>query len=139
MGSPALPQMMARNLIAKFAGQNPSPMPQQGSPQPSPAGQQLSQQLSELQGADPEAMMKSLSQVKALLVSLYPRAAFTIPEVARELAQATKYLDNAIEKTKKAAETAAAVTPIANNAAIPNPSGAEQGMGLQEFASGGAQ
>lgn len=130
--------MMARNLIAKFAGQNPSPMPQQGAPQPSPAGAQISQQLAELQGADPEAMMKALTQVKAILVSLYPRAAFSMPDVARELAQGEKYISNAISKAEKAAATAQAVTPIANNAAIPNPQGSgSEGMGLQDFASGG--
>lgn len=134
MATAPLAQMMARKLIGQFGGQGPSPAaPDQGSQ----AGPQVAQQLSELQGADPESMMKALSQVKSIVVSLFPKAAFSLPGVSRHLAQVIKYLDNAIGEAEKGAATAQAVGPIANNAAIPNPQAPSSGMGLQDFASGG--
>ncbi len=146
-GNPALAQMMARQLISKIAGAGggaaaggpPSgpggpagPLPgaigQAGpgaggpvGPPVAPAGLQLSQQLSELQGADPDAMVKSLNSMKSMAVQQYTRAAFTMPGVTRNLAQVVKYLDNSIQEAEKAAATTAAAGPIANNAAIPNP------------------
>jgi len=138
-GNPALAQMMARQLIGKLAGGGPpvgpgGPMPPPpgatgqagpgaGSPPSTPAGLQLSQQLAELQGADPDAMVESLTSMKSMGVSLYTRAAFTLPGVTRNLAQVVKYLDNCIQEAEKAAATTAAASPIANNAAIPNPAG----------------
>ena len=152
-GNPALAQMMARQLIGKLAGGAPGapgasgppvgpggPMPPPpgmvgaggapgpGGPDPNappstPAGLQLSQQLAELQGADPDAMIKSLTSMKSMAVQHYTRAAFTMPGVTRNLAQVVKYLDNSIQEAEKAAATTAAAGPIANNAAIPNPAG----------------
>ena len=126
-GNPALAQMMARQLIAKIGGQ--------GGPPTTPAGLQLSQQLAELQGADPDAMIKSLTSMKSMAVQQYTRAAFTMPGVTRNLAQVVKYLDNCIQEAEKAAATTAAAGPIANNAAIPNPAGQNapvNGMGSQQ-------
>ena len=151
---------MARQLIGKMAGAGGAPggpptgpggpMPPSpgmtgqagpgaagpGGPPSTPAGLQLSQQLAELQGADPDAMVKALTSTKSLLVTQYTRAVFTIPGVARNLAQAVKYLDNSIQEAEKAAATTAAAGPIANNAAIPNPAGQNgmspvSGMGSQ--------
>ena len=140
MSTPPLAQMMARQLISRMAGaqggpQGPPSGPPQGGPAPSPAGVQLSQQLSELQGADPDAMLKAITQVKGIIISLYPQAAMKVPGVARNLAQAVKYLDNAIADAEKAAATIQSVTPIANNASIANPT--DQGINLGNFASGG--
>ena len=106
-----------------------------GGPPSTPAGLQLSQQLAELQGADPDAMIKSLTSMKSMAVQQYTRAAFTMPGVTRNLAQVVKYLDNSIEEAKKAAAATAAAGPIANNAAIPNPAGQNapvNGMGSQQ-------
>ena len=152
-GNPALAQMMARQLISKIAGAgggaaaggppsgpggpagpNPAaigaagpgaggPGGPPGGPSPTPAGLQLSQQLAELQGADPDAMIKSLTSMKSMAVQHYTRAAFTMPGVTRNLAQVVTYLDNSIQEAEKAAATTAAAGPIANNAAIPNPAG----------------
>ena len=163
-GNPALAQMMARQLISKIAGAgggaaaggppsgpggpagpNPAaigaagpgaggPGGPPGGPSPTPAGLQLSQQLAELQGADPDAMIKSLTSMKSMAVQQYTRAAFTLPGVTRNLAQVVKYLDNCIQEAEKAAATTAAAGPIANNAAIPNPAGQNGGApvsGLQ--------
>jgi hypothetical protein len=69
-------------------------------------------------------MVKSLTSMKGMAVSLYTRAAFTMPGVTRNLANVVKYLDNSIQEAEKAAATTSAAGPIANNAAIPNPSGA---------------
>lgn len=141
-GNPALAQMMARQLIGKLAGGAPAvpggPLPPPpgmvgaggppgpggpDSPPATPAGLQLSQQLAELQGADPDAMVKSLTSIKSMIVQQYTRAAFTMQGVSRNLAQVVKYLDNSIQEAEKAAATTAAAGPIANNAAIPNPAG----------------
>ena len=145
-GNPAIAQMMARQLISKIAGgpggppaggppAAPGPMPPPpgmtgapgsggpGGPPSTPAGLQLSQQLSELQGADPDAMIKGLTSMKSMAVQFYTRSAFTIPGVTRNLAQVVKFLDNSIQEAEKAAATTAAAGPIANNAAIPNPAG----------------
>ena len=99
------------------------PPPGPASPPTTPAGLQLSQQLAELQGADPDAMVKSLTAQKSLAVQTYTRAVFTMPGVSRNMANVVKYLDNAIQEAEKAAATTAAAGPIANNAAIPNPAG----------------
>ena len=110
--------------------------PDPNAPPSTPAGLQLSQQLAELQGADPDAMIKSLTSMKSMAVQQYTRAAFTMPGVTRNLAQVVKYLDNSIQEAEKAAATTAAAGPIANNAAIPNPAGQQgvspvSGMGSQ--------
>ena len=94
-----------------------------GGPPTTPAGMQLSQQLSELQGADPDAIIKGLTGMKSMAVQFYTRAAFTMPGVTRNLAQVVKFLDNSIREAEKAAATTSAAGPIANNAAIPNPAG----------------
>jgi hypothetical protein len=107
------------------------PPPGPNAPPTTPAGLQLSQQLAELQGADPDAMVKSLTSIKSMVVSLYTRAVFTIPGVSRNLANVVKYLDNSIQEAEKAAATTSAAGPIANNAAIPNPAGQSGGMGSQ--------
>lgn len=159
--NPALAQMMARQLIGKLAGGGapagpggPLPPPPgmtgqggpggpgaggpggPGGPPPTPAGLQLSQQLAELQGADPDAMIKSLTSMKSMAVQQYTRAAFTMPGVTRNLAQVVKYLDNSIQEAEKAAAATSAAGPIANNAAIPNPVGQQ---GLSPVSGAGSQ
>lgn len=142
---PQLASIMARQLVQKLAGGG-APPPQGGPPQAaamnanpsSSAGQQISQQLAELQGADPGSTLKILQQMKSMAVAMYPRTAFTIPGVARNIAQAQKYLDNAIKEAEQAAATASTVKPpIANSTGItpqqPNQSGLP---GLQQFSEG---
>jgi hypothetical protein len=143
---------MARQLMQKLAGgqqQGGSPQgmapgsPPQGGgapggDNPDAAGQQIQSQLAELQGADPNSMKKILMQIKSQLVAIYPRAAFTIPDVATPVAQAQKYVDAAIKACDKAAEVAQTVqAPIANQAGQP-PNGQMQPQGLQQFAQAGA-
>lgn len=142
--------MLARQLIQRLAGGaggpgGPPPGMAPGGPQPvSPdtgnqAGQQVASQLAELQGADPQSTLKMLQQVKSVLVALYPRTAFSLPGVARNLAQSQKYIDNAIKEAEQGAATMNTVqSPIANNAGQPQqgPSPDQGGMGLQQFAMG---
>ena len=106
-----------------------SPPPGPNSPPTTSAGLQLSQQLAELQGADPDAMVKAMTQQKSMTMQLVTRAAFTMPGVTRNLFNVVKYLDNAIQEAEKAAATTAAAGPIANNAAIPNPAGQQASAG----------
>ena len=125
---PPPPGMMGQagpGVGGSAAGGPPGP----DSPPTTPAGLQLSQQLAELQGADPNAMVKSLTSIKTIAVQLYTRAAFTMPGVTRNLANVVKYLDNSIQEAEKAAATTSAAGPIANNAAIPNPAGQNSGGG----------
>src|SRR5229473_1755032 len=112
---PQLPAIMARQLLSRMGGGGPGGAPG-GPPQPpgpggaasmqanpaASAGQQISQQLAELQGADPQSMLKILQQMKQMSVALYGRAAFTIPGVARNIAQMGKYIDNAIKEAEQA-------------------------------------
>jgi len=119
-----LPDPVALYLPPGMVGAGgPGASPNAGGPPTTPPGLQLSQQLAELQNADPDAMVKGVNSAKSICVSLYTRAAFTMPGVTRNLMQAIKYLDNAIQEAEKAAATTAAAGPIANNAAIPNPAG----------------
>lgn len=113
--------VMARQLVQALANQGPGAAGGMAGPDPNDqAGQQLSTQFSELQNADPQFMLRALQQVKAMQVSLYPRAAFQIPEAARHIAQAQKSIDSAIKAVEQAAATQNAIRPgIANRASIP--------------------
>ena len=102
---------------------------QQGGPQqpdtpsgPDAAGAQLSQQLSELKGADPQLMTKAVEQMKAILLAIDVRMAFTVPEVSRHAAAARKGIEgmiNALQKATAAANTIQA--PIVNQAGVSSP------------------
>jgi hypothetical protein len=99
------------------------------------AGPQIAAQLSELNGADPQMIQKMLNQIKSVMVALYPRSAFTLPGVARNLAQAQKYIDNAIKEAEQGVATQQSVQPpIANGAGQPQ---SMQPPGLEQFASSG--
>jgi hypothetical protein len=83
---------------------------------------QLGGQFSQLQGADPQFMLKALNQIKLMMVPLFGRAAFAVPEVSRHIAQAQKSVDAAIKAAEQGAATEQSVRPvIVNNAAMPNP------------------
>lgn len=86
-------------------------------------------------------MLKILQQMKSMAVALYPRAAFTVPGVSRNIAQAQKYLDNAIKEAEQAAATASTIQPpIANSTGItpPTPDSQNSLPGLQQFSDQGA-
>ena len=106
--------MMARQLIQRMA--------QGGGATDQSMGQQLGGQFAQLQGADPQFMLKALNQIKVMMVPLYGRAAFAVPEVSRHIATAQKSIDAAIKAAEQGAATQQSVRPpIVNNAAMPNP------------------
>lgn len=119
---------MARQLVQALANRGPGAAGGMAGPDPGDqAGQQLSTQFSELQNADPQFMLRALQHIKGMQVSMYPRAAFQIPEAARHIAQAQKSIDAAIKAVEQAAATQNAVRPsIANQASLP-PNMASQG------------
>lgn len=123
-----VPAMRARQMVEQLAkGQG----GQQGS-SPDAAGQQLSQQLSELKGADPQLLTKAAEQMKAMALAIQVRTAFQVPEAARHMAQAQKSLDAAIKALQQASATANTVSsPIVNQAGMsPNqPGGGPSGPG----------
>lgn len=122
--------MMARQLIARMAGG-------QGGANDQSMGAQLGGQFAQLQGADPQFMLKALNQIKMMMVPLYGRAAFAVPEVSRHIAQAQKSVDAAIKAAEQGAATQQSVRPqIVNNAAMPNP---VQGPGGGEPMGGGSE
>lgn len=87
---------------------------------PDVSGEQLTNQFSELQNADPERATKILGQIKTMLVSLYMTTVFQVPEAARHVASAQKEIDQALKAIQQAAATLNAVRPqIANRAALP--------------------
>lgn len=107
---------------------DPSADPNAGGNSPDVAGSQLSQQLSGVAGADPEMMVKNLTNIKGMLVALFNRSAFQLPAVSRQLAQAMKYIDNAIKDSQQAAQTVQTVNAqITNNAAMSSPSAGSGG------------
>lgn len=76
----------------------------------SPLGQQVSQQLASVNGADPQMLMRQLQQWKAGIAGLIPHVAFRIPKMAPYLAQTLKGIDKSIEAAAEAATTAATVS-----------------------------
>lgn len=114
--------MQARQMVERMARQGGSP-----SPSTSPAaGQQLAEQMSALAGADPQMIQKALDQIKTMMVAIYTKSAFQIPEVARHVASAQKNIDAAIKAAEQASATLQTVnSPIVNNAGM-NP---QQGNG----------
>ena len=110
-----VPGMQARQLVERLA-QRGAP---QGGASPDAAGQQLSQQLSELKGADPQLLLKAAEQMKAMALAIQVRTAFQVPEAGRHMAQAQKSLDAAIKALQQASATAnTASSPIVNNAGM---------------------
>lgn len=121
-----LQSAQAAQLVARLAKSGPTaagggPGGGMGGPAPEDVtAQELTKQFGELQGADPGFMKKTAEQIKGMLVAMYARAAFTIPDAARDFAQAQKHVDAAIKTLEKAAATQNTVRPpIMNKAALP--------------------
>jgi hypothetical protein len=115
--------MQARSLVERLAQGAGGGPDQPGAGGPDAAGGQLSQQLSELKGADPQLMQKATEQIKAMLLAIQVRTAFQVPEAARHAAQAQKSIDGMLKALQQA--TAAANTiqaPIVNQAGVSAPS-----------------
>jgi hypothetical protein len=127
--------MQARSMVEQLAKRGPS----QGGASPDASGQQLSQQLSELQGADPSLLTKAAEQMKAMGLAIQVRTAFQVPEAARHMASAQKALDAAIKALQQAAATANTVSaPIVNQAGM-SPTGSQPQPGGGQPSEGGPQ
>lgn len=118
--------MLAKQMVERMAkgggGGDPA--------SPDAAGSQLSEQLSQLKGADPQMLSKAAEQVKAMLLAIQVRTSFQVPEAARHAATAQKSIDSLLKVLQQATATANTVQPaISNNAGMSHP--AQQGGGEQ--------
>jgi hypothetical protein len=118
--------MQARQLIERIAqrgqGGQGGPGGQPGAPgagSPDAAGQQLSQQMSELKGADPQLLVKAAEQMKAMSLAIQVRTAFQVPGASRHFAKAIDAINSGIKELQQAAATANTVSsPIVNSAGM---------------------
>lgn len=104
---------MARGIIDQLVGggRAGAPLPQaSGARPPEMAASMLSQNIAELRQADPQAIQRSLTEIKKLIVQLIPQAAFTIPGMNKHLPNLLKTVDSALQESEKAANTLGAVT-----------------------------
>jgi hypothetical protein len=118
--------MQARQMVEQLAKRG----PQQGGNSPDAAGQQLSQQLSELKGADPQLLVKAAEQMKSMSLAIQVRTAFQVPNASRHFAKAIDAINAGIKELQQAAATANTVSsPIVNQAGLspnmPQPQGGE--------------
>lgn len=135
MASPANPMAgaLTSQIIQSLANkgtQGPTgPMGAMGT-NPGSATSGVSKELSELQGADPQAIMGLLNQMKKQIVELIPHTAFKIPRVTTHLSGILKGLEQAIKEAQQAMSTAGAIeaTPIGLSAASANPAAAGGGQ-----------
>jgi hypothetical protein len=84
----------------------------------------VSSELSDIQGADPQAIRGLLTQIKQQLVALIPHTAFRVPGVTKHVSKAMDSVTAAIAEADKAMQTtqAAERTPIGLSA-VANASG----------------
>lgn len=97
-------------------------------PQPSPGGGEdqgqpsltakVSGELSDIQGADPQALRGLLMQIKQQLVALIPHTAFRTPGVTKHVSKAMDNVSAALTEVEKVMQTTSAVgaTPIGMSA-----------------------
>jgi hypothetical protein len=88
------------------------------------AGQQVSQLSSELQGADPQFMMREMMQLKQAMMQLFVRSGMRLPNVAGQIAQTMKQWDKAIKEIQQAQATQSATRPPIGFSAAGNGSAA---------------
>src|ERR1700692_4896716 len=103
------------------------PVPGDGA---SDEGSQVSQMSSELHGADPAFLMKTLQSVKAALMAAFVQSGMRLPNVAGHLSQTVKALDKALKELQSAQSTEGAVRPpLGFSAATGAPAGQQAGGG----------
>lgn len=129
--------MMIQQLIQKLAGSGAeggmgpgADMPGAGASGAGDASAQLAQQFSQVNGADPELAVKTLMNIKGMLVAIFNQTVFVLPGVARYCGQAMKAIDSAIKDAQQAAQTTQTVrSQIQNNAALSMPMGMGSDVG----------
>lgn len=83
----------------------------------------------QLQGANPEMILKQVQRIKQEVANLIPVVAFRIPASARALSSVFKGLDSAIKELQTAAATAQATGGPLRMSAIPQPAPLPVGTG----------
>ena len=83
-------------------------MPGEGS---TDAGSQVSQLSSELHGADPAFLLRTLQSVKAALMAAFVQSGMRLPNVSGHLSATVKALDKALKELQSAQSTQQAVRP----------------------------
>ena len=124
-GNPATAQM-ARQLIDSLSKRGAGPS-QSGGPSgtgtPEMAQQALGSRMNELQGADPQAILRLFTDMKKQVVEIIPHVAFSLPGVSKHMTNLWKALDGAIKEAEQALSTQQSIqsTPIGMTAAQPQP------------------
>ena len=130
VGNPAVAQM-ARSLIDSLTkrGAGPSTMGGPSGSSPDMAQQALSGRLNELQGSDPTAILRKLTEMKQETVQLIPQVAYSLPGVAKHMTNLWKSLEGAIKEAEQALSTQKSVQsiPIGMSAAQPTPDQGDAG------------
>lgn len=118
--------MLAQVIQSLGAGGTSGP---QGQPKDE-SGMGAQQMSSELHGADPAFLLKSLQQIKQQLSQLFVMSSMRLPNVSGNIAKTMTQLDRAIKETQQAAATQSVVrAPLGfsmagGNQATGGPSGA---------------
>jgi len=119
--------MLAQRLGAGGAS-GPSGQPAGGDASEA-SGSNLGEMASELHGADPAFLLKSLQQIKKNLSQLFVMSSMRLPNVSGQIAKSMIQLDRAIKEAQQAATTQSVVraplgfTMAGGNAAPGGPSG----------------
>jgi len=77
--------------------------------------------MRELQQANPDYTLKTLTDLKKRIADMIPQLAMRIPAASRALVSTFKGLDSAIDELKKANQSLNAVGGTIKNSAIPQP------------------
>lgn len=135
MASNPLAQMVMSALQARTAsgGGVPGGMPGSapggpGASGPMEDGGQLSQQVSELKGANPQMLLDQLKKMKQMVAVLMVQNLERLPNVAGQLSKLVPMFDRVIKEAQQAGNVASAVRdPIGMGAAKPPMEGRPQG------------
>ena len=129
MGMPPTPGPGGANPLALIMGalQNKTASP----------GQSLSQQSSELQGADPTMVLRQLEQVHQVLGVLFIKTFQTLPNVANQISSTMKQLSRALKEAQQGSSVSEVVGKSEENTG-PQPVQFGAAMGGQNSQPGGA-
>lgn len=123
-GNPILAQILQKMGAGGASGP--------GGMQSDDSGMGAAQMSSELHGADPAFLLKSLQAIKQQLSQIFVQSSMRLPNVAGNVAKTMTTLDRAIKEAQQAAATQSVVrSPIGFNlAGGPGQGGAPGGAGV---------
>jgi hypothetical protein len=120
-GSPIIAQLLQKMGAGGASGP--------GGMQTDDSGAGVAQMSSELHGADPAFLLKSLQAIKQQLSQIFVQSSMRLPNVAANVAKTMTTLDRAIKEAQQAAATQSVVrSPIGFNLAG-GPGGSPSGSG----------